>query len=214
MPCLDLDWARPAIDACRFDEAGHLMVVDNSVTNRGIMRATNMGLDAMTDEDWFVIMSSSLVFGPAGGLDFVERLAELPPEHGIANGVPTWGWHLVAFRRNVVERMGRWDENFTPYGLDDVDLSIRITKSMPDVAWGGVPIEADDRVMGWSMKSGKVDAPYAPIHAYFMAKWGCDVGHEFEEYNDHPFGLVDSSINYWPSINGAQWNRRLDRDDA
>ncbi len=217
MPAIDPAWAYPAIDACRLP----LMVVDNSNVNRGVMRSHNLGIDAFmaSDADWFITMSSSLILGPDGGLDFAEQLAARQGDLGVASGIGTWGWHFIAFRRDVVERMGRYDENFTPYGLDDIDLSIRIHKAMPDIAWAGLPVGIEsDRVMAHSIKSGLVNPPYAPIGEYFEEKWGVAPGHEFDDYWDHPFNDPANGINFWPSYHdnpdpvahSGYWNLRVD----
>jgi len=208
MPYAVEEYARACLDTCRFVEGGHRMiVVDNAIHNNGIMRSHNYALDQLRDEDWFVILSAALRFGAPGGLDFVDLLTERS-DHGVVSARDTYGWHLVGFRRDVVDAMGRWDENWSPYGYDDIDLSIRIHKLLPHVRWGAYPIDVTDMGMAHSINVGGVrPQPAAKLLRYFHSKWGVAPGSEFDDYNNHPFGLASAHLNWWPPARttGA-WN--------
>lgn len=196
MPWMVREFRDECLANCKLD----VFEVDNSEKNRGIMVSHNYGIDRMyhADADWLIIMSAAVRFGPSGGLDLIEALEHLP-DADVVNVVGLFGWHMMAFSRRVIETCGRWDENFTPYGLDDNDYSIRIHKALPQAVWWGLTgLEIADTMMAHSIKVGGLYAPYAPIHAYFVRKWGYDVGHQFDEYHDHPFNDPANPIWYWP----------------
>ena len=206
MPYLWQEYADDCIATTRFGEFGRFMPIDNTMVNRGIMRSHNLALDAREPDEWLVIMSAALRFGPQGGMDFIDHLTT-HAHNGVMSCSDTYGWHLVAFRPDVIERMGRWDENFTPYGWDDIDLSIRIHKLMPEVKWAGMPCDLTDMGMAHSIKIAGLRAPAQPLLDYFKTKWLCEPGSEFDEYSNHPFGDTSNHLNYWPDINGASWNQ-------
>lgn len=205
MPFVLRGYAEQCLGTCRLWEGGRMMAIDNVHRNRGIMRSHNMALDALQDEQWLIIMSAALRFGPEGGLDFIDQLVE-HDDHGVISCEGTYGWHLVAFRRDVVEQMGRWDENFTPYGYDDLDLSVRIHQLMPNLLWGGYPCSVVDMGMAHSIKLAGVRVAVANLD-YWHRKWGAAPGSLFEDYHTHPFTNISHHTNYWPPINDAEWNR-------
>lgn len=198
-----------------------MLIINNSVENVGIMKAHNRGVDFMRwhQADWLIILSAAIRFGPSGGLDFAEVLEAHPNyyvihaasenvvggkqqgEGGGANEVK--GWHLTAFHRTVFENIGIWDENFTPYGLDDIDLSIRIQKFYGDGIvghWDTFPCDVHDTgVMGHSINLAHVKSKYHPRNAYFTRKWGREGGQwDFPAY-DHPFDDESKPLSWWPA---------------
>jgi len=205
MPYRVESWKQACVDTCRFE---NLLLVDNTVNNLGIMRAHNMGIDYMReiDADWLIVMSAAVRFGEPGGLDYIEQL-EANTEWAVIPAQGVFGWHLIGFRREVIEEVGRWDENFTPYGYDDVDYSIRIWKAFPDHREGGVPVDLTDAGMGHSLTHGGVRLDNKRLLAYLVSKWGNIHGQEFGDYWDHPFNNPDNPVGYWPPVNGAEWDK-------
>lgn len=206
MPWVLPEYTSVAVNSHRFAERGHrVMYVDNSVLNMGIMRSHNLAIDAILPDEWLVTLSAALIFGPPGGLDFIDHLTE-HDDHGVIHADGTYGWHMIAFRPDVVAAMGRYDEWFSPYGFDDIDLSIRIHKLMPDLVWGGFPIDVHDRGMAHSLKLGGVVGP-TTHRDYLVHKWNWQPGLDFDEYLDHPFGNTENHVNFWPTRNDAAWNQ-------
>lgn len=224
------------IATCRFPEE-NMLLVDNTVSNVGIMRAHNMGVDRLRerDADWLIIMSAAIRFGAPGGLDFVDLIDQLDPTHyiihaGTPKSPPTpnqaeatppegeyvngvFGWHLTAFKREVFDNIGKWDENFTPYGYDDIDLSVRVQKHYKGCyngekgGWGTYPIDVADTTMGHSINLAGVRSPAAPKIDYFTEKWGRHPADWQTEPWDHPFNNPENTLAYWPQApNGARWN--------
>lgn len=212
---------QPYFDACRatmkFPEQ-NMLLIDNTVKNVGIMRAHNMGAQRVLDEqlDWLVIVSAAVRFGDPGGLDFIQVLADhmdhyvihaatqnvvggkqQESESGGRNGV--FGWHLTAFKREVFENIGLWDENFSPYGFDDIDLSIRIQKHYKGKpGWDTYPVDVTDTTMSHSINLANVKSPSEPKIAYFKEKWGRYHGEWQIEPFDHPFNDSALPLSFWP----------------
>lgn len=200
----------------------NMLLVDNTINNLGIMKAHNMGIDFMKekDADWLIVMSAGIRFGEQGGADFIKLLEKHKDCH-VINGAGLWfdeaqgvekmqalGWHLTAFRRDVLDAIGRWDENFTPYGFDDVDITLRMRKAFSD----DLKIDTFDTDMrhvstSHSIQLAGVEAPSAPRIAYFVEKWGRHPGAWQWDGWEHPYNNPEYDIKYWiPAPNGGKWD--------
>lgn len=209
LPFIVQDFRDECVDGMAPAFRDNLVEVDNTQHNLGVMRSHNIGIDAMRerDADRLIIVSAAVRWAPdEGGMDFVRALDATHSEAHVVNAVGVYGWHLIAFSRETIEAVGRWDENFTPYGFDDNDLSIRIHKALPDAKWWGVTVAVTDTIMGHSIKIGGLHAPAPPLLDYFRVKWGDKPGPPFEAYYDHPWNDPANDIGYWPPINGATWD--------
>lgn len=220
-----LPWVyAPYHDACVATMAPEfrerVLDIDNQGSrNVGIMRAHNMGVDFMREQgaDWLIIISAAVRFGERGGMDFIDTLAEHDDHYiihaatdnvaggrqqedhpgGGINGV--FGWHLTAFKREVFDNIGVWDENFTPYGYDDIDLSLRIQKHYKGApGWNTYPIDVTDTTMAHSLNMGGVKSPGEPKHEYFQRKWGREGGEWQSMGHEHPFDDETKTLDWWP----------------
>lgn len=206
---------QPYRDACvktmHPDFKKHVLEIDNTKKNLGIMKSHNLGVERMRDEraDWLVVISAAVRFGKSGGLDFIEQL-DRHPEYHVAHGdsgnlddkgqrVP-YGWHLVAFRREVIENVGDWDTNFSKYGLDDIDLSLRIQKFYGDrLKWDKFPCDVSDTTSAHSVQLAGVKSAYPPRNEYFKRKWNRDGGEWDKPAFDHPFNDPTKPLSWYPS---------------
>lgn len=190
-----------------------LFIDDTDPDNRiGIMKAHNMGIDFMRNNgaDWLVVMSAGIRFGESGGMDFVKLLEEHNDLHvingagrvtfeGEAEQVIAMGYHLTAFKADVFSTIGRWDENFTPYGFDDIDLMLRMKKGYQGALRADTfPVDMAHISRSHSIEFGGVIAPSAPRIAYFVEKWGRHPGAYQWDGWLHPFNNEAHSIKYWP----------------
>jgi len=209
MPYVHRPWMERAMDTCALD----VMLVDNTEYNRGIMRSHNLGIDRMReqDADWLIVMSAAVRFGKPGGLDFLDQLDKYA-DYGVVSAEPVLGWHLIAFSRETIELAGRWDENFTPYGWDDVDLAIRIHHES-DREQRQVPCDVRDAGKSHSLSLGGVTTDNEALMAYFVRKWGAPHGSAWDAYNACPFGDQCNPTGFWPPINGAVWNGPAPREE-
>lgn len=174
------------------------MLVDNTENNIGIMRAHNLGIDKMYADgaDWLVILSAAVRFSKFGGMDFIDHLKN---QH-IVEGYGLYGWHLMAFHRKVFDRIGYWDTNFSPYGFDDIDLSLRIQRGFrKELVWHKPNVMAGDMGMGHSIKISGVVAPADPRIEYFIRKWGVHPGKaNLKTSYKTPFNDPNNPLSYFP----------------
>lgn len=199
-----------------------MLCIDNTTRekNIGCMASHNRGVDFMKERgaDWLIIISPAIRFGDSGGLDFVKVLEEHPDYHVIhgasanviggkqsdpnGGGVnKVFGWHLMAIHRTVFETIGNYDENFSNYGLDDIDMSIRIRKGIPNVKWDTFPCQVTDTRMSHSLHfvpDVVGGSAYPPRDSYFRRKWNRGGGEWQEDAWDHPFNDPTKPLSYWP----------------
>lgn len=210
MPFIYRPYARECIDTMHKDFSAQLMAVDNTEYNNGIMRSHNLGIDEMNrvGAEWLVVMSAAVRFGKySGGMDFLSELEEHSGNKVIeAAGVN--GWHLIAFRKEVIDAVGRWDENFTPYGYDDLDYSYRIQKAFPDdpQLWTKVNVNVSDMGMAHGIKLAGVESDNERLRTYYRSKWGILPEEDHQNAFDLPFNDATHSLRYWqPHFDTGGW---------
>ncbi len=194
-----------------------LLLVDNSLENRGIPKSHNLGIEKMYQDgsDWLIIQSAALRFGQAGGLDFIDNLEKYAKEgFRVMSAQFVCGWHMIAFHREVIDKVGKWDENLGPYGpSDDGDLSVRISKAYGhqyNYLCCQIPCRVRDMGPSHSTQlAGLSVTNTAENIEYFRKKWGvygtgqakeCDIHKHF----DHPFNDPNNSLKYWPTVEGNE----------
>jgi len=198
------------IKTCKIPKE-NMLFIDNTVENIGIMKSHNKGVEFMREQnaDWLIVMSAGIRFGEKGGLDFIEELEKT--DGLLLHGKGLWksdpeqrimalGWHLTAFHKSVFDAVGGWDENFSNYSLDDVDLTMRIQKHFgKDYKNRAVEVDMVHESTAHSVSLAKVKAcAHAPRHSYFMRKWGKDC-HEWQSDGyEHPFNNPKHPLSYCP----------------
>lgn len=179
-----------------------VMVVDNTVTNRGLAASWNLGAsEVLADElDWLVILSAGTRFGPAGGRDFVELLNTFDPEATwvVESSAPV-NQHLMAWSRPMLKGVGLADENFFPIYGEDADFSRRVHVAQAE-GWGGTwenrPVDAWLAMPGHAMRLAGVKVDFDRTWTYFQQKWGGLSGHETFT---RPFDDVALPLSFWPT---------------
>lgn len=201
---------RPWLDECLATCDLDVYTVDNTIKNIGIMRSHNLGIDRMRADrtEWLIIMSAALRFGVPGGLDFIEQLGNMSG-HRVVEAAGVYGWHLIAFHRDTIDRIGRWDPNYSPYGFDDLDMSLRYQLAYGNSGqlWEKVPVDVTDSGMGHGLKLGGVKAPAEHGIDYFKLKWGRHPGHSQESHYPWPFNNPSHEIGFWPEYEGDRWDK-------
>lgn len=195
---------KPYYDACiKTVKLKNVLSVDNTENNIGIMASHNLGIKHMIekDADWLIVMSAALRFPASGGLDFIEELKKRP-NHLVVEAAGVFGWHLIAFSRRCIEKVGNWDENFTPYGYDDLDYSWRIQCAFGlddrSQLWEKAPVEVSDMGMAHSLKKGNVKPDNDKLREYYFSKWGVVPEGDHSSAYQKPFNGEFNSIQYWP----------------
>lgn len=184
----------------------------------GIMRAHNMGIDFMRERgaNYLIVMSAGIRFGELGGLDFIKIIEE-HPDLLVVNGaglnrengqLMAMGYHLTAFKADVFAAIGRWDENFSPYGFDDIDLMLRMKKYFnTEYKVDSFAVDMEHVSRSHSIELGKVQAPSGPRIAYFVEKWGRHPGAWQWDGWAYPFNNPEHSLAYWTHAStGGRWN--------
>lgn len=200
----------------------NLLLVDNSVDNKGVAGSWNLGIKEMKKRscDWLIIMSAAMRFGPSGGSDmlyhlrhadadivrFAERTIDERPFDGdnkVANPAypMAFYWHCTAISKGVVERVGKFDANFYPIYFEDIDYDLRIKKAGPfkDLI---IPIEAESIGAGHGVKLGKVKSDPMTLIAYFATKWGSHPSAAKLGTYEAPFDDNNNSVAFWPPAKG------------
>lgn len=209
LPAIIPDLARRCIDSMAPELRARLLLVDNTDTgeiaeehagkvmfvvkegkNRGSTHAWNDGL-AMADAqsaDWTYIISQSVEFGAAGGLDLFDACDS--EEHIIHS---QFGWHGLLIARKVWEEVGRFDPVFASYGADTDYLYRLGLADLPSPRENGRTLtqshlNASCAPNGMCLRTGVVKEPYHEHLDAYAAKWGDAQG---VEKWVHPYG-VDS----------------------
>lgn len=171
--------------------------------NHGCARSWNIGVRKMQAEGraGVVLVSPSVVWGRNGGRDLEAHLNE--QHDGPVLFCRPLGWHCVAWRADVFDDVGFFDERLYPVYFEDNDWLRRT-----DLAGYGLhntdeleaPYVTVDAAMGATAQSvphvdGFLDLGH--LEQYYIAKWGWP-------NNEHlatPFGL-DVPVSWWP---GNEW---------
>lgn len=180
----------------------NIIAVDNTQKNLGVSRSWNLGIDKMKTDDtsWLIVVSTAIRF-KRGGLDMIDVLQQRTDQN-VLEAMNVFGWHLIAFNRRLIDKVGKFDENFYPAYFEDLDYSIRIQKTFhldnSNPLWDKIDVDVVDTGMSQSIKLGLIDAPAAPLIEYFQRKWGRHPGeYQRPEYN-HPFNDENNELDYWP----------------
>lgn len=212
LPFIDQGWADDCTSSMAPEFLANTLLVDNTRRNIGIMASHNRGIDRMreVDAEWLVVVSAAIRFGALGGMDFVEALAA-HDGHRVVEAAGVYGWHLIAFHRSTLDAVGRWDENFTPYGFDDIDMSLRIQRAFQldpsEQLWTKVRGDWSDAGMAHSVHLGWVRTDTNALIDYFIRKWGRHPGASDVLAHMHPFDDPANPIGYWPdTADGGRWD--------
>lgn len=212
---------QPYFDECIKTLKIDVMAIDNTVSNRGVAESWNMGIDEMRnkDADYLIILSAAMRFGESGGQDMLEDL-EISPvwrtyfadKSKIADrdSYSEWvdgmfGYHCVAFHRELINQIGYFDTNFYPIYFEDSDYNLRIKKSCPRATTVLASIDAKSVEYNHAATLAGVKSPAEPLITYFATKWGIhpDAINQLTSY-DHPFNNPDNSIKYFPYAHGRE----------
>lgn len=205
---------------CKLD---NVLKIDNTTNNIGAMASHNLGVDKMyeTESDWLVVISPAIRFGKPGGLDFIEKLKTT--EYKIVESLGVFGWHLIAFHKDIIDKVGKWDTNFTPYGYDDLDYSMRIQRAFlldyndhwktikkNKTTWQKVKVDVKDTFMGHSIKLGNIDPRMSVTKKYYNKKWGIYPGTYTSPDNSYfyPFNDSEKGLGYFTNDYYNEWIKK------
>lgn len=173
---------QPYTDDCLATcKLSNILVVDNTVENRGVAASWNLGIDYMVTEnaEWLIILSAGVRFGDLGGQEFIIALDAYPTAK-VIEGSWGLGWHLIAFRREIFDKVGRFDEAFHPAYFEDNDFAYRIklAYNLHPPYWPKVDVDAWVRSFAHGERYGGVQADGGALLRYYTDKWGGPPGKE------------------------------------
>ncbi len=232
---------QPYLDACvatmHPDFKKNVLFVDNTdlTKNYGVMASHNIGVRALyeRDKEWLVVLSPAVRFGPSGGMRMIELLDQYSDHYIIHGGSDNilggrqqvegsendpvnriFGMHQVAIHRKVFDAVGKYDPNLSLYGMDDLDLSLRVQKSFKGApGWNTYSTDTEDTTMSHSINLAGIESPYEPRNNYFQAKWG-RTGSEWQSMGyEHPFNQEENGLGFYPeppdprSLAHGYWDR-------
>ena len=194
--------------------------IDNTENNIGFSASHNLGIQKMYDDgaDWYIVMSAAVRFGDPGGLDFIEILKNT--ECVVVEALGVYGWHFIAFHKTLIDKVGLWDTNFTPYGYEDFDYSMRIQRAFlleyddhwkkiveNKTMWDKVKIDIKDTIMAHSLKLGGVDPKMGKTREYYNKKWGRYPATIEDPYNSYfyPFNNSENGLGYFTNDYYNRW---------
>lgn len=202
IPSINPAAASACYDSLPDDADGRWMelIVDNTVTNHGVAGAWNLGIDQMfrSKFDWLVICSESVRFGVGGAKDIQCALDAATPGTMAVEADEGLGWHLIAFRKEVFEKVGYFDELFWPAYYEDNDFSYRYQLAFKTTEegyplWPKVHIDAT--LIGKAQGLAHVREPidFMALEAAYVKKWG---GVSPNETYDRPYNNPMLSYRY------------------
>lgn len=204
LPYMYIPYKEECLSTCKLE---NILLVDNTKENLGMPVSLNLGIDKMFKDnaDWLILLSATIRFGTLGGLDFVKALENSSGIHFVSTTLGNG--HLVAWSRQVIEKVGRFDENFYPAYCDDTDYHTRIARTYAVGERHYLKVEVDVTSMGdhHAISLAELQVDFVVLRAYYKQKWG---GLEGQEIYTFPFNDPNRSIKYWPipSNTKGRWN--------
>jgi len=104
----------------------NILLIDNTSQNIGVAASWNKGIEQMRERGckWLILLSASVRFGEAGMQDFIDVIEKTTDDFMACE--PSHGWHCIAIRSTVFDRVGTFDENFYPGYFEDLDYGYRV----------------------------------------------------------------------------------------
>lgn len=200
LPSIAPDMTRRCVDGIAAELRPSIVLVDNTIRNRGVARSWNIGVERMyaADAEWLVIISAATRFGQSRMRDFVARIDHATDDEIAVEGGHGVGWHLIAFRRRVFDVVGRFDENFYPAYWEDLDFAWRVKLGfgLDPPYWSKFDqVDAICSEYGHGVTRGRVVVPTDDLIAYYLTKWG---GFGLEAW-PHPFNDPTRPLSWWPT---------------
>lgn len=169
--------------------------------NLGVAASWNLGRRcAVVWDAWLLHCSEAMVFGAEGGLDLLDALRRHEDQPWL--GFIDHGWHLYANSPQLLEDVGTFDENFWPAYYEETDYLYRMhlagwPSPRENALVGGTWVDVDAMNPDGDahcIVDELVQVQFAPLTAYYVAKWGGPPG---EERFTHPFNDERHDHAWW-----------------
>lgn len=150
----------------------NILLIDNTSQNIGVAASWNKGIEQMRERGckWLILLSASVRFGEAGMQDFIDVIEKTTDDFMACE--PSHGWHCIAIRSTVFDRVGTFDENFYPGYFEDTDFGYRC--GLAEIrCWGSVwGIQIETVMWAHSVKLAGIKSDGDRLGAFMLAKWG------------------------------------------
>jgi GT2 family glycosyltransferase len=107
-------------------------------------------------------------------------------------------------RPDFFKNVGKFDENFAPAYLEDVDMRVRLKLgNFKSYSYGGAKV---DHIGSSTLKHDQsvrnaIDIAYAKNLEYFKCKWGNEITNNMglmkKMYYKYPFNDKNNKLSYW-----------------
>jgi len=183
----------------------HILIVDNSPLgeakefegkgatilyypeNIGVAKSWNLALKGKCD--WTFFVSNNAAF-PNGFSEVLVSLNQAGPDCMLTD----LAWHCNAISKDLVAKIGYFDENFYPAYYEDTDYYHRMCLAGISVAENPVvSIPAMTMRQANSLEAG-LKLNFQALAEYYKEKWG---GYPGEEKFDKPFNKPENTLYSW-----------------
>lgn len=200
IPSINPEWNKECINSLIDNETNfEYIIVDNRSKNYGVSGAWNIGLDRVVDNniDWLVVCSESVRFGPSGAKSIQEALDSADQEDMMLEADDGFGWHLIAFRRELLLTVGYFDEVFFPAYFEDNDYTHRVKivankLDKPWFPWKKFKVDASLIGVAQGLKLLNYQMDFGWLTNKYKEKWG---DYPVEIY-EHPYNDPNLSMRY------------------
>ncbi len=224
---------KPYFDECRKTIrpplSEYIYNIDNTKDNVGVAESWNRGIYYMRkfNADWLIIISATMRFGEAGGLDMLRQIEkhqyahiihfakkDVPEQNfGGTTAPPSYDegvfyWHLTAVRADVFDQVGYFDPNFYPIYFEDTDFDLRCKQvfGANDERRLILPVDAASAGLRHGVEKAGIKPETEKLIAYFATKWGRHPSAaELGEYS-RPFNDYSKSVAFFPPARGRLWD--------
>lgn len=197
-PVLDGNLYRRLYDSA---DMGPSALFQPIVDHKSVAGAWNRGRSTVLSGpyEYLTLISEAVVFGEQGGADWLRAL-----DGGEECVNSTLGWKLVAIRRDVLDKVGPFDEQFVPAYWEDTDYLYRMhlagfasprENDRPGFVWWDIDATVPEGD-GHALQAGTV-VNMGLCAARYEAKWG---GAQGSETFHHPYGDISRK---WDDVRGA-----------
>jgi len=211
LPAIDPTLAHACIKSLHPEIRARLLLVDNTETGRiahvhrqglaaiyesgrnlGVASSWNLGVKLMADHgaDYLLILSQSIRFGRARGIDLLAKVEKRKPAW-IAHS--QFGWKCLVISAGTFAQVGRFDPIFHPAYREDTDFLYRMGRAgLPSPRENGgelmhVMVDATSAGDAETIGRGLVKVNFAENQRLYVRKWGGDQGDEtFRRPYDDP----------------------------
>ena len=185
------------------------IIIDNWRGNRGVSAAWNLGMykSLKAGNQYAIVCNDDVVFEPNVISELIKTIKDTnavmvsPNQWGPDEGYGLTSWTdyccFAVDIKQLIKKVGLFDENFYPAYFEDNDMRRRI-----ELAGLGSYTRKDLKITH-AVSATQFADPNNPVtnkdafyknNMYFIEKWG---GEPYQEIYTHPFNNPENNLKYW-----------------